>query len=261
MDKRVAIVVPCYNEEFRFPTRYWSEILKTDNEIHWLFVDDGSTDQTFDKIKEACMGTTAQMLQLKTNHGKGNAIRKGFLEVLTKEPNLEFLGYIDSDGAFSKNDIFKLAETARQRTKNSPDSPIDALISSRVSLAGRQINRKINRHYLGRIVATLLTRNWQGAPYDTQSGYKLFLNSQSFKNAIQSEFKTKWFVDIELLTRIGIESKGSLNIWEEPLFYWNDVDGSKLGFKNFHTIVFELLTARRQVFKLIQERKRQNGSH
>jgi len=261
MDKTITIVVPCYNEEIRFPTSYWSEILKTDNGIKWLFVDDGSTDETFEKIKEACLGTTAQIIRLKKNHGKGNAIRKGFLEILGKVPDLGFVGYIDSDGAFSKNDIFKLAETARQQTKEFYDSPIDALISSRVSLAGRQINRKIQRHYVGRIVATLLTRNWQGAPYDTQSGYKLFLNSDSFKDAIQSDFKTKWFVDIELLTRIGIRNKGSLNIWEEPLFYWNDVDGSKLGLNNFHTIVFELLIARRQVFKLIQERIRQNGSH
>lgn len=82
----------------------------------------------------------------------------------------------------------------------------------------------------------------------------MFLNSRSFRDAIKSDFSTRWFVDVELLTRIGINNKGRLNIWEEPLFYWNDVAGSKLNFMKFHSIFLELLKARRQVLKLFKER-------
>jgi hypothetical protein len=139
--------------------------------------------------------------------------------------------------------------------------PADAVISSRVSLSGREINRKSSRHYLGRLIATVLTRKWSDAPYDTQSGYKLFLNSRSFRDAIESGFSTRWFVDVELLTRIGINNKGFLNVWEEPLFYWNDVAGSKLKSIKFHSIFLELLIARRQVLKLLKERDNSIGSH
>ena len=65
-----------------------------------------------------------------------------------------------------------------------------------------------------------------------------------------------WFVDIELMTRVGINNKGILNIWEEPLLIWNDVDGSKLKLRKFHSIFFEMIFARRQVLKLLEERVR-----
>lgn len=261
MDKRIAIIVPCYNEELRFPIQYWKEIVMTENEINWLFIDDGSLDRTFEILQEMCTGTPSRVIKSANNGGKGNAIRKGFLEILEKDPDIEVLGYVDSDGAFSINDIFRLATIAIQPTNSLIAQPIDAVISSRVSLSGREINRKASRHYLGRLIATLLTRKWNDAPYDTQSGYKLFLNSGSFRNAIKSDFSTKWFVDVELLTRIGINNKGLLNIREEPLFYWNDVAGSKLNFMNFHSIFFELLIARRQVLKLLKERDNRIGSH
>ena len=131
---------------------------------------------------------------------------------------------------------------------------IDAVISSRVSLSGRQINRKSSRHYLGRLIATYITRKWSDSPYDTQSGYKLFVNSMSFREAIKSDFFTKWFVDIELITRVGINNKGLLNIWEEPLLFWNDVDGSTIKLRRFLGILFEMIFARRQVLKLLAER-------
>jgi hypothetical protein len=135
----------------------------------------------------------------------------------------------------------------------------DAVISSRVSLSGRFIERKRSRHYLGRIIATFLTHKWIDAPYDTQSGFKLFKNSQSFQNSIRKSFSTKWFVDIELLTRIGISNKGKLVIWEEPLNFWRDVNGSKLGFTSYPQIFVEMVVARKQVLKFITERESVHG--
>ena len=261
MDKRIAIIVPCYNEELRFPIQYWKEIVRTENEIKWLFIDDGSSDRTLEILQDVCAGTTSRVSKSVKNSGKGNAIRKGFLEILERDPDIEVLGYLDSDGAFSINDIFRLATLSIQPPNSLIAQPIDAVISSRVSLSGHEINRKASRHYLGRLIATLLTRKWSDAPYDTQSGYKLFSNSGSFRNAIKSDFSTRWFVDVELLARIGINNKGLLNIWEEPLSYWNDVAGSKLNFMKFHSIFFELLIARRQVLKLLKERDNRIGSH
>jgi hypothetical protein len=99
-----------------------------------------------------------------------------------------------------------------------------------------------------------MTRKWSDAPYDTQSGYKLFVNSMSFREALKSDFYTKWFVDIELITRVGINNKGFLNIWEEPLLSWSDVDGSNLKLRKFYSIFLEIIFARRQVLKLLAER-------
>lgn len=261
MDKRIAVIVPCFNEEHRFPFEYWKKIVGTENEINWLFIDDGSSDRTFEILQDICLGTSARVLKSAINGGKGSAIREGFLEILENDLAIEVLGYLDSDGAFSINDIFRLAALTIQPKNSLITQPIDAVISSRVALAGRKINRKASRHYLGRIIATLLTSKWSDAPYDTQSGYKLFINTESFRDAIKSDFSTRWFIDVELLTRIGINNGGRLSIWEEPLFYWNDVDGSKLKIKNFYSIFFELYVARKQVVRLLKERSRQSGSN
>ena len=240
MKKPIAIIVPCYNEELRLPVQYWKDIVGTENEIQWLFVDDGSSDRTFEILNEVCLGTSSRAIKRMKNGGKGKAIRHGLLEMLEMDPELELLGYLDSDGAFSKEDIFRLAKISIDRTTELPTERIDAVISSRVSLSGREIKRKSSRHYLGRLIATYLTRKWSDAPYDTQSGYKLFVNSMSFREAIKSEFSTKWFVDIELITRVGVNNKGFLNIWEEPLLSWSDVAGSNLKFRKFYSIFFEL---------------------
>jgi hypothetical protein len=174
--------------------------------------------------------------------------------MLEDDPELQVLGYLDSDGAFSIADIFRLAKISIDLTRNPSTATIDAVISSRVSLSGRAITRKSSRHYLGRLIATYMTRKWSDAPYDTQSGYKLFVNSMSFREALKSDFYTKWFVDIELITRVGINNKGFLNIWEEPLLSWSDVDGSNLKLRKFYSIFLEIIFARRQVLKLLAER-------
>jgi glycosyltransferase involved in cell wall biosynthesis len=254
MNKTIAIIVPCYNEAARFPVKYWKEIVRTENDIKWLFVDDGSYDRTFEILQEVCSGTSSRAIKRLQNGGKGRAIQQGLLEVLENDPALQVLGYLDSDGAFSKEDVFRLAKMSIDGSRNISTSKMDAVISSRVSLSGRKINRKSSRHYLGRLIATYLTRKWSDAPYDTQSGYKLFVNSNSFREAIKADFSTKWFVDIELITRIGINNKGLLNIWEEPLLSWTDVDGSNLKLRQFYNIFLEIISARRLVRMLLAER-------
>ena len=161
-----------------------------------MLVDDGSSDRTFEILQELCFGTSSRAIKRFKNGGKGKAIRQGLLEMLENHPGLEFLGYLDSDGAFSIEDVFRLVKISIDRARNLSAEKIDAVISSRVSLSGREINRKTSRHYLGRLIATYMTRKWSDAPYDTQSGYKLFVNSNSFREAIKYDFSTKWFVDI-----------------------------------------------------------------
>jgi len=243
--KRTALVVPCFNEAVRFPANYWREIIGLENEISWIFVDDGSYDATFEILQEVTKGTSAQTHRFSKNNGKANAIRLGLLEAIKRHPEIEVLGYLDSDGAFSKADILRLAEISLKEVNHNSGAMIDAVISSRVALSGRAIHRNQVRHYIGRIVATVLTYNWSDAPYDTQSGFKLFRNSNSLQVALLKEFESKWFVDMELLLRIGIENRGNLSIWEEPLNSWRDVEGSKISWRDSITILREIWVVRR----------------
>ena len=259
MKNATSIVVPCFNEEARIPIEYWRALINKSADVNWLFIDDGSCDKTFEILEIICFGSSAKTLRLSKNVGKGNAIRQGFLRILEENPEIKVIGYLDSDGAFSLQDVVNLVEKASNPESFSGQTMPDAVISSRVSLSGRCIERRRSRHYLGRIIATYLTHKWNDAPYDTQSGFKLFKNSKSFQNSVSDGFCTKWFIDIELLTRIGISNEGKLVIWEEPLDFWRDVNGSKLGFTSYPRILVEMVVARRQVLKLIKKRESING--
>jgi glycosyltransferase involved in cell wall biosynthesis len=259
MFKTFAIVVPCFNEETRFPVEYWQKILAAHRGILWIFFFFLSTDGTSGLLRELESKGNVYVLTLQPNCGKGNAVRRGLIQALVTNPELKVLGFLDSDGAFSIVDIGHLIDIADMTMIRSRENSIDAVLSSRVALSGRSIQRRQSRHYIGRIIATLLTHKWIDSPYDTQSGFKLFRNTISFRESLKLAFSTKWFVDIELLTRIAIANNGRLLIWEEPLMSWNEVSGSKLKATKLFSIGKEFITARKQVKLFLSERQKNNG--
>ena len=241
----IGIAVPCFNEEFRFDLEYWKEIVRRESQTYWCFIDDGSSDNTYSKLKELTVFQNCSVLKLEKNLGKGNAIRKGLIEIAANNEQLNFLGYIDSDGAFAIEDVSTLISFSFK------NSQFDAVFSSRVSLAGRNVHRKASRHYMGRIIATFLTWNWNEAPYDTQSGFKIFRADSALLESINYDFRTKWFVDVELICRLSNFKK--VKIWEEPVNSWSDVEGSKIGLKSIFRLAVELIYVRSQVVKMIKE--------
>ena len=253
---KVVMVVPCFNEYKRFNLEYWGNILELLPQIEWHFVDDGSTDKTVELLESLHKYSNVQVIRNDRNRGKAEAIRQGMNAVLHENSKIDFMGYVDSDGAFSATDIEKLINIAlNERLK--PERR-DVWISSRVGLAGRAISRKTSRHYLGRLVATFITLGWRGAPYDTQSGFKIFMNSPQFQDSLKMKFRTRWFFDIEMLNRIAIRKSASLNIWEEPLSSWVDVSGSHIKASQYFQIIRDLLIARQGVRKVIQGENGEN---
>ena len=61
-----------------------------------------------------------------------------------------------------------------------------------------------------------------------------------------------WFVDIELMMRISLIRNNLVNIWEVPLNYWKDVEGSKISFTKFPQIIFEIFRIRLLVKKTLK---------
>lgn len=89
--KRLAIVVPCYNEEevFESTADRLTELLsdltqksKISPDSYILFVDDGSTDNTWRLMEEACQhNPSVCALGLAGNTGQQNALMAGFATV------------------------------------------------------------------------------------------------------------------------------------------------------------------------------------
>ncbi len=235
MNQIILVIVPCYNEENRFNIEYFENVTKIQNTF-WVFVDDGSSDQTANLLLEFCNLPNTHFLKMPKNLGKSEAIRIGMLEGLNLHSHANWVGFLDSDGAFSAYDI----QNILGNLVNEVDKEITAIFSSRVKLAGRDIRRRIFRHILGRIIATFFGFIWKSLPYDTQSGFKVFRNSEFLQKSIQNNFSTRWFFDIEVSTRIASNKNGNLMIWEEPVSSWVDIAGSKISLREILRLLVEI---------------------
>ena len=242
MSVRACVVVPCFNEGERWNAAYWTELLGLDG-FRWLFVNDGSHDSTAELAAHACDGTSSSVLSLPRNVGKAEAVRVGLLDALSKSPEAPAVGFMDADGAFAIQDIERilgLFETMKTSTAS-----VDAVWSSRVALSGREVRRSPRRHYFGRLAATLISWNNLDMPYDTQSGFKLFDPSAEFINVLDTPFDTRWLFEVEMLGRFREVTGRPMKVWEEPLYYWQDVPGSKVSPREVVRIGSEILRVRR----------------
>ena len=90
LKKTISIVIPCFNEENNIENTY-KEITKvTKSEVHYsfdyIFVDDGSVDNTFFKIKElATKDLKVKCIKLSRNFGSHISISAGFEHVLKSD--------------------------------------------------------------------------------------------------------------------------------------------------------------------------------
>src|SRR5579863_2858897 len=97
--KELSIILPCFNEEDNV-SRFESEVFAHFNRLalrcEYIIVDDGSTDQTFEKAQKlARSNPNIRILKHATNQGLGAALRTGFAAatgdaILTLDSDLTF---------------------------------------------------------------------------------------------------------------------------------------------------------------------------
>lgn len=79
--KKIDLIVPCYNESevidlfYRETKKVTDKI--SDYKIHYLFINDGSNDDTLDKLKLICRNDDADYISLSRNFGKEAAMYAG----------------------------------------------------------------------------------------------------------------------------------------------------------------------------------------
>ena len=98
------MVVPCFNEEKRFDQEYFDHLTRIES-TEWLFVDDGSKDATLSVLSNFCRRSNTNFLHLPKNVGKSEALRIGMLQEIEKDSGAKWIGFLDSDGAFSVEDV------------------------------------------------------------------------------------------------------------------------------------------------------------
>ena len=234
----LAMIVPCYNEELRLTPDYWNYIISKSNRIKWYFVDDGSNDNTLSLLKS--FDKRCQVLKLDKNSGKGEAIRFGLNQVLESRLATGAVGYIDSDMAFSQDEILDFCFESLAILNSNAE--IDAVVASRVKLAGTQIARSAKRHFLARIIATIFGFFWSEIPYDTQCGLKIFRISSAMEDSVRLAFQTRWLIDIELFVRISKFKGGSISLIERPIKFWREIGDSKISGMEYFRIATEVVS-------------------
>jgi glycosyltransferase involved in cell wall biosynthesis len=155
------------------------------SDTFWVFVDDGSTDNTKNLINDLNLSNIKNITMSK-NCGKSEAIRTGMLwSSKNFFSEFESIGYIDSDGAFNKNDIEHFNKVFKEKYKA---NDYISLWASRVALSGRKINRNPVRHIIGRVVSLIVSARRNNIAYDTQCGLKYF----PFDNRTMALFEKKF---------------------------------------------------------------------
>lgn len=245
MQKKICIIVPCYNEASRLSIENFLRYIKTHKGVFFLFVNDGSTDRTIDalkKIESKGKGKT-RILNIEKNVGKAEAVRLGVLDSFRWQ-HFNFVGYLDADLATPLEEIQRIIEIMKEKK-------ILVVFGSRIKRLGAKVERNPIRHYIGRFLATFISLLLKLPVYDTQCGLKMF-KMECVQNVFSREFKTTWLFDCEILARLinkyGHEQIYHL-VYELPIQTWMEKGGSKIKIEYFLKIPFELYRIYRTIKK------------
>lgn len=235
---RATLIVPCYNEADRLDDTAFLSLISHPADLNLLFVDDGSTDTTLDRLHriraQAPAGTG--VFRLDRNQGKAEAVRLGLLHALAE--GADVVGYADADLATPPDEIVRLYDILR-------DSGAAVVIGSRIVLLGRKVERSPARHCLGRLFSIAGSLALRQRLYDTQCGAKFFRRTPALEIALREPFASRWAFDVELLGRLliappGTEPVAAADLREEPLLTWRDVPGSKLRARQMIRALYDL---------------------
>jgi len=237
--RATAIIIPCFNEEKRLKVEEFAFHVKQHAWLHFIFVNDGSTDGTMERIKalsDVCAGQIHH-IDLRSNVGKARAVWQGFQKAF--EMGYENIGYWDADLSTPLSALEPMREQLSM-----PD--VVMVFGSRVRLMHLHIERKAIRHYLGRLFATAASLVIGLPIYDTQCGAKIFKNNDHLHRVFHKPFSADWAFDVEIFARFTLLQKqdGTAPLpkiaIEHPLPEWRDVPGSKLNLWDFFKAACDL---------------------
>jgi glycosyltransferase involved in cell wall biosynthesis len=238
---RTIVVIPCFDEERRLNLPAFREFASAIPHVHFLFVNDGSSDDTLpmlEGLKREYPGAV-NVLDLTKNSGKAEAVRQGMLQAI--ERGCEFVAFWDADLSTGLDEIEPFRNIMRDRPE------IEMVFGSRVNLLGRHIERKLSRHYLGRVFATMVALALRLPIYDTQCGAKMFRVTGDLRRVLEKPFISRWIFDVEIIARfLALRRNGDRPpvrsiIVEKPLLRWRDVEGSKLRPRHFLRVMTDFV--------------------
>ena len=191
---RTCLILPTYNED-----KMIVSVIRSARRVipHVVVVDDGSTDQTAERVRLLPQKdkSTVTLLQHKHNLGKGMALRTGFAYALSN--GFDIVVTMDTDGQHDVADLPRfLSEFRRRSRKNS----IDILVGSRtlsVHNSSMPLHRRLNNWLVSTVGSQLCG---QRVP-DFQSGFRLIRSTVLKKVKLET---VRYETESELLIKAGL---------------------------------------------------------
>jgi len=229
--QKIAIIIPCYNEEKRIKKELVVSLL-AQSSVDVYLANDGSTDNTIIVLEDIVKDFNERcfIFNYKQNRGKATTIYNAANELINKDI-YSHIGYFDADFSTPVPEMLKMLKELYRK-------PEFFITGCRVKLLNTNIDRKLYRHIIGRIIVTLVNFRFKLGVYDTQCGAKIFPVSIA-KTAFNKPFLTSWLFDMEIFIRLK-NNDLMFNGREFPLRNWTDVEGSKLGWKTAFKILKEM---------------------
>ena len=228
-----TVAIPCFNEASRIGDTVLATLdylAKESSDAELIVVNDGSTDQTSNVVRDALNSAKiqTQLLENSPNRGKGAAVRKGLLAA-TRPIGLFF----DADLSTPLSEIPKVIEPIAK-------GEVDLAFGSRAldrKLIG--VHQPWRREQAGRVF-NLIVRLATGMPFwDTQCGFKAF-RLDVCRPILEKAHTVGFAFDVELLF---MAYRAGLRLREVPV-RWNHAEGSKV------QVVHDSLAMLREVIAL-----------
>ncbi len=186
---KISIIMPAYNEGEHIVSSI-KETMRTFNEFgcdyEIIVIDDGSKDDTYEKIKELAVDhTNICAKRNRVNFGKGRALKKAFRYTIG-----DYIVFLDADLDLHPEQVQHLFSAMRKHnsdvvigSKRHPDSEVNYPLSRKIMSNGY--------YYLIKLLFGLPVR-------DTQTGIKLF-KRKVLKDTFPRVLIKRYAFDLELL--------------------------------------------------------------
>lgn len=157
MSPRIAVLIPCYNEEitiYKVVTDFKNALPNADIYVY----DNNSTDNTISEAKRA-----GAILGYETTQGKGAVVLSMFLDI-----DADYYILVDGDDTYP-------AEAAPSMLEKSINNRVDMLIGDRISNNTYTTENKRPFHNFGNdLVRKLINKFFKSELNDILSGYRIF---------------------------------------------------------------------------------------